>query len=1021
MVQEIAFKSDDTALDVSVARDALSRHWGLQGDLEVLPGEYDQNYRVWVDGVATYVLKVMRPDCSEAFVDLQCRALESVRASDPTLPVPVVVPSVEGRAFACVQRPTGRVRLLWLITLLPGHRYALERPKDVALAHRVGVAHGRLGRALANFEHPALRAAPLCKWDLAAADWIEHHPEAIPEPERRALVDRIAARFRTELKARLAARPPQAIHNDLNDHNFLVDGRAEGVEVSGLLDFGDMLVGARIADVAIAAAYLVLDEPAPLDLLEAYVAGLHTVAPLDEEDLSLLWPLLLTRLAVSVTNSGLGKLARPDDPYVVVSEGGAWRFLEASRGIAEDYVTARLRLACGLSAHPAEDALARHLATRPATSIFAMSLADVPVLDLSIGGAGSPDDPQAFDMAALERHVALQAKGGIALGRYAEPRLLYTEPAFIVETTTGRERRTVHLGVDVFVPAGTPVHAPYDGTVVDVAIRADRLDYGGVLVLAHETAEGAVFYTLYGHLAHDVVDRVGVGQRVTAGDVVAAVGAPAENGGWPAHLHLQLGLTTLGRGSDWPGVASPDGLHGWLALYPDPAPLLGLERGALDGRPAPTEVRVKRRQERFAHNLKTSYRAPVTAVRGIRHHLYDEWGREYIDAYNNVPQVGHCHPRLVRRIAEQARLLQTNTRYLQDVHLAYGDALIRHFPKPLEVCFFVNSGSEANELAIRLARTVTGARDTVVLEEGYHGNTNTAVALSHYKFAGKGGAGQEPWVHVAPLPDPYRGPFRGPDSGSAYAAAVGDVLARLAAEGKRPAAFIAETLPSVGGQIVPPAGYLRDVYARVRAAGGLCIADEVQTGYGRLGDWFFGFEGQDVVPDIVVLGKPIGNGHPIGAVVTTRAIADAFANGMEFFSTFGGSSVACAVGREVLAIVEEEDLMANARRMGARLMDGLKGLSDAFPLIGDVRGHGLFLGIEFVLDRSMRVPATRQTGYLVERMRDARILVGTEGHDNNIMKVRPPLTFDARAADRFLAVLAGALAERGAQVEGLAP
>jgi 4-aminobutyrate aminotransferase-like enzyme len=222
----------------------------------------------------------------------------------------------------------------------------------------------------------------------------------------------------------------------------------------------------------------------------------------------------------------------------------------------------------------------------------------------------------------------------------------------------------------------------------------------------------------------------------------------------------------------------------------------------------------------------------------------------------------------------------------------------------------------------------------------------------------------------------------------------------------------------VGGQIVLPSGYLADVYARIRAAGGLCIADEVQTGLGRLGDWFFGFEGQGVVPDMVVLGKPMGNGHPIGAVVTTRAIADAFANGMEFFSTFGGSSVACAVGCEVLSIVADEDLMGHAQRMGGQFLNGLHALAQTYPLIGDVRGHGLFLGVEFVNDRDARNPATAQTAYVVERLREQRILVGTEGHDNNIIKVRPPLTFDDAATEHFLAALSIALAERPAQPIG---
>ncbi len=1014
MAEGISFKSDATAVDAESAQSALRDHWGVEGGLRPLPGEYDQNYLVLVDGQARYVLKIMRPECEPGFVDLQCQALRQIAMRDPALPVPAIVVANNGADVVAIASSSGVNRLAWVISVLPGHVYGLEQPKTAALAHAIGVAHGRLGRALEGFFHVAL-ARPT-KWDLEEAEWITQHPQAIPEPSRRRWIDLIIERFTRDLKPRVAVLPHAAIHNDLNDHNFLVDTAADGaVHVSGLLDFGDMIPGARVVDLAIAAAYLVLEVDHPIDLLAAYVAGVHSVAPLNDEELSLLWPLLLTRLAVSVTNSGLGKLARPDDPYVVVSERGAWAFLEGSAHLPEDYVQARLRLACAMPVTSTANVVAAYLASQSAAPMLAVDLVHAPVLDLSIGSQSSPDDPQRFDMAALESHVDAIAREGVVMGRYAEPRLIYTSPAFIHEGATGRERRTVHLGLDVFMPAGSVVCAPYEGVLIDKAIRADDLDYGGVLVLEHRTHEDAVFYTLYGHLAHNAGLHHAVGDRVAAGDPIGVVGAPDENGGWPPHLHLQLGLTTLGRGSDWPGVANPDDLDTWLALYPNPAVLLGLDPLKVDGRPVAQSEQIDRRRRRFGQNLKTSYRRPVTAVRGSRHHLYDAWGREYIDAYNNVPQVGHCHPRLVHVMAEQARKLQTNTRYLQDVHLDYGDALAARFPAPLDVCFFVNSGSEANELAIRLARAFTGARDTVVLEEGYHGNTNTAVALSHYKFAGRGGTGPEPWVHVAPLPDPYRGRFRGPQSGAAYAAAVGDILDRLVAEGRRPAAFIAETLPSVGGQIVPPAGYLADVYARVRAGGGVCIADEVQTGYGRLGHWFFGFEGQGVIPDIVVLGKPIGNGHPIGAVVTTRAIADAFANGMEFFSTFGGSSVACAIGREVLSIVDDEGLMARARDIGGYLKSGLCRLAETYPLIGDVRGHGLFLGVEFVNDRDTRSPATAQTAYLVERLRDARILVGTEGHDNNIMKVRPPLTFDRPAADRLLQALANGLSERWAQ------
>ena len=333
-------------------------------------------------------------------------------------------------------------------------------------------------------------------------------------------------------------------------------------------------------------------------------------------------------------------------------------------------------------------------------------------------------------------------------------------------------------------------------------------------------------------------------------------------------------------------------------------------------------------------------------MRGFRQYLYDDAGRAYLDVYNNVPLVGHGHPRVVRAAQQQLALLNTNTRYLHDLLVRYARRLTRLLPEPLRVCYFVNSGSEANELALRLARAATGGHDVIVLEHAYHGHTTTLVDVSPYKFLGPGGTGQREWVHVAPLPDGYRGRYRrdDPQAGPKYADEVGAIASRLAGEGRRLAAFLSETLPSVAGQVVFPPGYLADAYRHARAAGGVAIADEVQTGFGRLGDAFWGFETQEAVPDIVVLGKPIANGFPLGAVVTTRAIAEAFDNGMEFFSTFGGNPVACAAGLAVLDVLEDEKLQENARRVGGSLARGLRELAGRHPLIGDVRGAGLFLG-----------------------------------------------------------------------------
>ena len=423
------------------------------------------------------------------------------------------------------------------------------------------------------------------------------------------------------------------------------------------------------------------------------------------------------------------------------------------------------------------------------------------------------------------------------------------------------------------------------------------------------------------------------------------------------------------------------------------------------------------RRALLGKNLRISYERPLKIVRGWMQYLYDDTGRAFLDVYNNVPLVGHSHPRVVQAAQAQLALLNTNTRYLHDNVNRYAERLTRLLPEPLRVCFFVNSGSEANELALRLARANTGREDIIVLEHAYHGHTNTLIDISPYKFDGPGGRGKKAWVHVAPLADDYRGPYRRGDNqaGAKYAEHVGEILERTSAEGHSVAAYIAETLPSVGGQIVFPPGYLAEVYRHVRAAGAVCIADEVQVGFGRLGTHFWGFETQGVVPDIVVLGKPIGNAFPLAAVITTRKIADSFNNGMEFFSTFGGNPVACAAGLAVLDVLEEENLQQNALLIGKHLIEGLCALQTRYAMIGDVRGSGLFLGIDLVLDRETRAAAPLQASYVVNRLRDCGILAGTDGPHHNVIKLRPPLVFSEADADLFLKTLDAILQEDAAQ------
>ena len=394
------------------------------------------------------------------------------------------------------------------------------------------------------------------------------------------------------------------------------------------------------------------------------------------------------------------------------------------------------------------------------------------------------------------------------------------------------------------------------------------------------------------------------------------------------------------------------------------------------------------RKLRLGRNLSIAYEKPLNIVRGEMQYLFDAQGRRYLDAYNNVAHVGHCHPKVVAAGQEQMELLNTNTRYLSELIIQFAERLTATLPDALSVCYFVNSGSEANELALRLARAHTKARDMVVLEHAYHGNTTSLIDISPYKHDGPGGDGPPAWVHKAPLP-----------SSTNDAQAVAEIARNLESQ---LCGFIAESMPSVAGQIVLPDGYLQIVYEAVRAAGGVCIADEVQTGYGRIGTNFWGFEKYGVVPDIVVLGKPIGNGHPIGAVITTPSIAQSFDNGMEFFSTFGGNNVSCAIGLAVLEVVREEKLQSHAFEVGERLIKGLRDLQQRHEIIRDVRGSGLFLGVELVQDGT---PATVEANRIVNRMREEGILLGTDGPSHNVLKIRPPMPFSLNDADRLITTL----------------
>ena len=1006
--------------------DEDSRYWqkhiedgyGVTGTLSRLDGEFDLNIAVHEGGRLRSVFKIMRPGCDAGLVEMQIAALDHLAQADGGMPVPQVVRRLDGAASAVINDAEGQPRHSWMLSAIDGVTLGSMRPHPLHLIEQIGAQLGAVTTGLAGFSHPALDRE--FAWHPLHPHWAIDQVSQIEDEETRSLINEYFDIFRNQLESNLLDFPCQAIHCDGNDYNLMVRPGIDGPCFAGLIDFGDMVSAPVVCDVATAAAYLVLDKPHPRQALTAFVRGYASRCPLSVREIEMIFPLLMVRLGVSLVNSALVARERPDDPYVSISRAPALAFLQQARTWNRAEVALRLREACGYGISDSAARVEAWIAERRHSfaPVMGESLAEAPVCSIAVGDSVLPTDPTNLTDEECDRLVPAALSGdAVHVGHYLEPRLVYTSDGYLTGPSAVQGRRTIHIGIDLFAPAGRAIHAPLDGIVVQSVNRAGHQDYGGTIVLHHETGEGDRFYTLYGHLDPASIIGLAAGDSVSAGQQIATLGASDVNGGWQPHLHFQMAHLlpdeTGAAAHDWPGVADADDLAWFAALYPNPAELLGLDPARMTYPIADPAALAGARADRFGANLKLSYRQPLQILRGWRHYLYDQHGRTHLDAYNNVPHVGHAHPRIAAVIERQSRLLNTNTRYLHPLQMRFADTLRAKLPAHLTHCYFVTSGSEANELALRLARAHTGRRGMIVQDHAYHGHTTGTIDISPYKFNGPGGEGPPDWVAIAELADPYRGRFGYDDAeaGAKYAADIERAGSALEARGHQLAGFIAESFPSVGGQIEPPACYLAHVYERVRAAGGLCIADEVQTGLGRLGDAYWGFETQQASPDMVILGKPVGNGHPLGVVATTEEIAASFANGMEFFSTFGGTTLACAIGAEVLDIVDEEGLQANAAAMGIRLLSGLRELQQRYDIIGDVRGRGLFIGVELVTDRTNKAPATELAGYVSNRMRDHRILIGTDGPFDNVLKIRPPLTIGAADCDLLLAVLGEVLRE----------
>ncbi|KFF98167.1 hypothetical protein IQ62_26460 [Streptomyces scabiei] len=951
----------------------LREEWGITARLTDLGSTQDQVMLVEDDSDGRrYVLKATPAEGGVEAVHAEHLAVRHFRSRDPGLVVPEAIPTLQDHDL--VDRAGLRVRLLeWV----PGVPLGSVAHLSLTALRGLGRLAARSVTALAGFDHPGLHRHS--SWDPRhAVRTVSGLTDHFTGPEN-ALIDRALAPVADLVGGGTAGRlPEQAVHTDIHEYNVVGDFDADGAFVpTGIIDFGDLVWTWRAGEVATPMLAAVARAPEdPLGAALPVLAGYLDRLSLSEAEADALWTLVRARAVLCAALQTVASQQDPDDEGAAEVAAEDWRALRAVVETDPALATAVVRQACGFGAPETDlaDLVARQ---SPSPILRDQEFGPLRPVDLSVESelfsAGNWLDGAAFP--TLGSHAA------VAVGRFDEIRLGERD-------LTDQAPAALHLGADLFAPAGTAVYAPLDATVV----RADA----HAVVLQSRVDTTTFFVRLAG-----VAPHFSIGHTVRRGTEVALVAPSA--GPLPSHVHVQLGLSP-----DLPGHGRVRDRAALLTLCADPSPLVGTPTRAERGKSV--ERVHERRATYVAGAQSTYYETPVQMVRGRRHWLYDSAGRRYLDMINNVAIVGHSHPALTSAAARQMALLNTNSRFLYDAMGEYAERLADTLPEELHTFFFVNSGSEAVDLAVQLARVHTGRRSVVVIEGSYHGWTSDVFALDtlpHDRPRWREKLDEH--VHVAETPDPYRG--RHGARAEPYAESVRQACAE-ARPGGGVAAFVAEPLLGSQGGIVPPPGYLAAAYAAVREAGGVCIADEIQVGMGRTGPAFWAFESQGATPDIVAAAKATGNGHPLGVVACRAEIAAEFGRRAGFFSSTGGGPVSCRIGTAVLDVLRDERLPENARTVGAYLGGELNMLAARFPEIGAVYGEGLYRGVDIVVPGGDKEPAPAAATQMCARMLELGVVIQPTGVELNVLKIKPPLCFDKAAADYFLAQFTRVLEER---------
>ncbi len=942
--------------DETEALKVLHNFWGLSGTLKPLDSYLDQNFMVKTPEGQKYVLKIANIETPQNWLDLQNKVMEHLLDAS----IPKVIAAKNGEGMIFYQWHWWRV-----LNFLEGSMLSAIPYKSNDLLTEIGTFVGTISHKLSTFNHEAANR-PI-QWDLQLAEklitkWVDFIDDQTIKDSIITILNSWKSKQETISQLRKSI-----IHADLTRYNLLLDDKAR--KIQGVIDFGDVCLSWTIGELAVLVLESAMtDSPNPFEDAYQVVKAYHTVFPLTKTEIELLYVLIQLRSAVIVSASARQLSIEPLNEYVKKQAIADRKMFMQLTTEKRHFATTLFLKACGFL----DD-------TNILTSFFEQHSVEkiihtnqnIPVIDIS-PASDIFDDGAWLDDGSCQNKIASLLNEGFGRTTYLSPTIKNSHQGF--------DNETIALGIFIFLPKDTPILAPFD------------------MELISKTGNKTVFKSEHFYLnLYTLETSLSTNTFIKAGQKIGH--SKREKTRFGNAIFIQIDLS-----GNTPQYCNASEVNIWQSLCYNPNVLLGLPQTAFEWLPS-TKHLSKRRQQNIQQAQEYYYEKPMNLVRGWQQYLIADDGKVYLDAINNVTHLGHSHPKITAAACQQLRKLNTNARFLFEQNIDYAEKLLRHFPPSLNVVFYTCSGSEANDLALRLARAYTNENDIIVIDGEYHGNTTAVDEISTCLMDNPTASKSiRPFTHPLIQPNTFRGKYdaKTPDVATLYAQNAKETIAYIQKQGRNVAAFISESLLGSGGGVEMPKGYLKQVYKAVHDAGGVCIADEVQIGFGRMGTHFWGFEKEGVLPDIVTLGKPMGNGHPVSAVVTTKAIATAYQKKYTYFNTFAGSPVSTQIASTVLDVIEAESLQENANVVGQFFKSALETLVDDYDMVGAIYGHSFYLGVDIVENKKTKKPAPEKAMLICEAMQKKGVIVYPTGDYYNILKIKPPMCFTKENASFFV-------------------